>query len=147
MIPQSLYDSIRQHGEQQYPKECCGVLLGNSGNNINSILHVIPTNNTRTDSPQNRYQIDPIELIRIQKRGREVGLEIIGFYHSHPDHPAKPSLTDLDEAHWIGCSYLITSVETGKATATASFLLIGRNEREKRFSAEPILIRAERNQH
>src|SRR5204862_1515819 len=63
--------------------------------------------NTRTDSPQNRYNIDPKELVHIQREGREREEDIIGFYHSHPDHPAQWSKTDLAEAHWFGCSYVI----------------------------------------
>ena len=73
----------------------------------------------------NRYHIDPKELIRIQREGRERGEDIVGFYHSHPDHPAHWSPTDLAEAHWLGCSYVITSVEKGNAAVTNSFELKG----------------------
>ena len=77
-------------------------------------------------SAHNRYNIDPKELVRIQREGRERGEDIIGFYHSHPDHPAQWSQTDLAEAHWFGCSYVITSVEKGKAMLTNAFELTGR---------------------
>jgi proteasome lid subunit RPN8/RPN11 len=96
--------------------------------------------NTRTDSPQNRYHIDPRELVKIQREGREHGEEIVGFYHSHPDHPAQWSKTDLAEAHWIGCSYVITSVEKGKAVVTNSFELAGADEDDKRFVDEGIEV-------
>ena len=69
--------------------------------------------NTRTDSPANRYHISPSELVRIQRDALLAGHDIVGFYHSHPDHPAQWSATDLAEAHWTGCSYVITSVEKG----------------------------------
>ena len=72
--------------------------------------------NTRTDSPQNRYHIDPKELVRIQREGRARREDIIGFYHSHPDHPAQWSPTDLAEAHWFGCSYVITRWPKAKRT-------------------------------
>jgi len=94
--------------------------------------------NTRTDSPQNRYNIDPRELVRIQREGRERGEDIIGFYHSHPDHPAQWSQTDLVEAHWFGCSYVITSVEKGKAKLTNSFELRGSDEGDKQLIDEKV---------
>jgi len=88
----------------------------------------------------NRYNIDPRELIRIQREGRERGEDIVGFYHSHPDHPAQWSPTDLAEAHWFGCSYVITSVEKGKAVLTNSFELIGSGEDDKKLVAEKIEV-------
>ena len=84
--------------------------------------------NQRTDSLHNRYLIDPRELLRIQQEAREHGHDIIGFYHSHPDHPARWSQTDLAEAYWTGCSYVITSVVKGCATETNSFRLCGQEE-------------------
>ena len=92
----------------------------------------------RTDSPQNRYNIDPKELVRIQREGREREEDIIGFYHSHPDHPAQWSQTDFAEAHWLGCSYVITSVEKGKAVLTNSFELTGTDESDKQLVDEKI---------
>jgi proteasome lid subunit RPN8/RPN11 len=83
----------------------------------------------------NRYQISPAELVRIQREAMLAGRDIVGFYHSHPDHPARWSATDLAEAHWTGCSYLITSVELGRAVLTNSFLLLG-HEEEKHFEDE-----------
>ena len=96
--------------------------------------------NTREDSPHNRYHIDPKELIRIQREGRERGEDIVGFYHSHPDHPAQWSATDLAEAHWFGCSYVITSVEKGKAALTNSFELTGTDENNKKLADEKIEV-------
>ena len=78
--------------------------------------------------------------MRIQREGRERGEDIIGFYHSHPDHPARWSATDFAEAHWIGCSYVITSVEKGKAAITNSFELAGSDEGDKQFLDERIEI-------
>ncbi len=78
--------------------------------------------------------------MRIQRQGRERGLDIVGFYHSHPDHPARWSQTDLAEAHWIGCSYVITAVEKGKAAQTNAFLLAGMTEEDKRFTDEEVRV-------
>jgi proteasome lid subunit RPN8/RPN11 len=104
------------------------------------VTSVARCGNTRSDSPQNRYHIDPKELIRIQREGRERGEDIVGFYHSHPDHPAHWSSTDLAEAHWFGCSYVITSVEKGEAVTTNSFELIGSEENDKKLVDEEVEI-------
>ena len=132
------HTALRQHGEETYPHECCGVLLGRSSDGVNEVHEAVRAGNTRTDSAHNRYQIAPQELVRIQRQGRERGLDIVGFYHSHPDHPAQWSKTDFAEAHWIGCSYVITSVERGKAALTNSFLLRGTSEEDKAFEDEPV---------
>jgi proteasome lid subunit RPN8/RPN11 len=137
-IERKNYDALRQHGEETYPHECCGVLLGQVEGDARVVTSVARCGNTRTDSPRNRYHIDPRELVRIQREGRERAEDIIGFYHSHPDHPARWSPTDLAEAHWFGCSYVITSVEKGKAVVTNSFELAGSDESDKKLVYEKI---------
>src|SRR6266478_7165555 len=140
-VPQSHYASLRQHGEETYPHECCGVLLGTmTDDGTRVVTSIARAGNTRTDSPQNRYNIDPKELVRIQREGRERGEDIIGFYHSHPDHPAQWSPTDLAEAHWLGCSYVITRVAGGKADVTNSFELTGTEEADKAFRNEAVEV-------
>ena len=139
-LPQAAYDALRRHGEETYPHECCGVLLGQMDGQARVVSSTARCANTRTDSPENRYHIDPKELVRIQREGRERGEDIIGFYHSHPDHPALWSETDLREAHWFGCSYVITSVEKGKAVLTHSFELTGRDEGDKQLVGEKIEV-------
>ena len=133
--------SLRQHGEETYPHECCGVLLGRMDDDTTRVVtSTARCGNTRTDSPQNRYNIDPRELVRIQREGRERCEDIVGFYHSHPDHPARWSQTDFAEAHWIGCSYVITSVEKGIAAITNSFALTGTTEDDKQLVDEEIEV-------
>ena len=139
-IDKSAYDALRRHGEETYPHECCGVLLGEMNGDGRKVTSVVRCGNTRTDSPENRYHIDPRELVKIQREGRERGEDIVGFYHSHPDHPPQWSQTDLAEAHWIGCSYVITSVEKGKAALTHSFELSGSDENDKQLLDEPIRV-------
>jgi proteasome lid subunit RPN8/RPN11 len=135
------YETLRAHGEETYPNECCGVLLGkNVGGEGNHVQQIVRAGNTRTDSAHNRYNIAPHELVRVQRQARGLGLDIVGFYHSHPDHPAQWSPTDFAEAHWLGCSYIITSVEQGKAALTNSFLLSGTGEDNKQFEDEAIQI-------
>src|SRR5262249_1091991 len=101
---------------------------------VRSVTSTARAGNTRTDSAHNRYNIDPRDLIRIQREGRDRGEDIVGFYHSHPDHPAQWSKTDFAEAHWFGCSYVITAVEKGKAVVTNSFALGGIDEADKQFT-------------
>jgi proteasome lid subunit RPN8/RPN11 len=139
-VPKAVYDAMRAHGEETYPNECCGAMLGRPDAAGWNVVESIRAGNTRTDSAHNRYNIAPLELVRIQRSAREKGLEIAGFYHSHPDHPAQWSPTDFAEAHWLGCSYVITSVTHGKATVTNAFLLAGANEEDKRFEPQPIQV-------
>jgi len=134
------YDDIRRHGEETYPHECCGILLGAIADDTREVRATVRCGNTRIDSPQNRYNIDPRQLVRVQREARERDLDIVGFYHSHPDHPARWSPTDFQEAHWIGCSYVITSVDKGKAVVTNSFALSGTTEEDKALVDEEIVV-------
>lgn len=140
-VPRAVYESLRAHGEETYPHECCGALLGRSAREGSwQVVEAIRAGNTRTDSAHNRYHIAPVELVKIQREARVKGLEIAGFYHSHPDHPAMWSPTDFAEAHWLGCSYVITEVAQGKAAVTNSFLLAGTTEEDKQFVQETIQV-------
>jgi len=137
------YEALRAHGEETYPHECCGVLLGKNEPGVgNSVSLLVRAGNTETTAAHNRYHIAPQELVRIQRQARGLGFDIVGFYHSHPDHPAQWSKTDFSEAHWMGCSYLITSVEKGKAVTTNSFLLTGTSEEDKAFVNEVVEVKA-----
>ncbi len=144
-ISQPGLDALRRYAEQAYPEECCGVLLGHSGANINHALLVAPVANIAEEARTHRYQIAPEELIRLQRTAREQGLSIVGFYHSHPEHAAQWSPSDLAEAHWTGCSYVITSVRANgdqvAAQTTRSFRLTG-SEPEKQFAEEEIVLDA-----
>jgi proteasome lid subunit RPN8/RPN11 len=154
-VNKAIYVAIRAHGEETYPHECCGVLLGRPTPDGWLIEASVRAGNTRTDSAHNRYQIAPVELVKIEREARKMGLSIGGFYHSHPDHPAQWSPTDFAEAHWLGCSYVITAVAQGKATVTNSFLLDGKTEEDKHFepqsvdlieTTEPLAAHSESNQ-
>ena len=136
----SNYEALRAHGEETYPHECCGAMLGNATPDGNHVRSIVRAGNTRTDRAHDRYNIAPEELIKIQRQARGLGLDIVGFYHSHPDCPAQWSKTDFDEAHWVGCSYVITRVDKGKAAITNSFLLSGTSEDDKKFLDEPVEI-------
>jgi proteasome lid subunit RPN8/RPN11 len=133
-------EQIRSHGEATYPHECCGVLTGEMlPDGARQVLAVVQCGNAHQDPSRGWYQIDPRELVRIQREAYARGEDVIGFYHSHPDDVASWSASDLGEAHWPGCSYLITSVQQGKATVTNSFELAG-DESSKRFEDETIVV-------
>ena len=139
-VSELLYQELRAHGEETYPNECCGIMLGKTEDEGIRVEALIRAGNTRTDSAHNRYHIAPQELIKAQREGRKAGLDIVGFYHSHPDHPAMWSSTDFAEAHWFGCSYVITAVEKGKAAITNSFLLTGTGEEDKAFADQTVTV-------
>ncbi len=136
-ISQRDLDKLRAHAERAYPEECCGVLLGHAAP-ARVVTEVVPCANSH-HSRQKRYAIDPRALVCLQRQARERGLEILGFYHSHPGQTAHPSATDLQDAYWTESSYVITAVERGRATVTNSFLLTG-NDDQKRFEQEQFII-------
>jgi proteasome lid subunit RPN8/RPN11 len=143
ILSQSELGRMRSHAEASYPHECCGILLGTIEGDQRVVRSTTVCRNTRTDRPQDRYHVDPRDLVRVQREARELDLEILGFYHSHPDSPAQWSKTDLDEAHWIGYSYMITRVEHGVARETNSFVLTGTVEEDKHFANEELLVTQE----
>jgi proteasome lid subunit RPN8/RPN11 len=131
-------DAIQRHSEADYPAECCGILLGHSDTELKDIIEVTPVTNLRLDparagevipledpsreSERNRFLIDPREQLRVEKDARARGLTVLGYYHSHPDHPARPSSYDREHA-WPWYSYVIVSVEAGNARDTRSWVL------------------------
>jgi len=113
-LRRTLLEQIGIHAEEQYPNECCGVLLGTAGVDGWTVVDVVRAANVALDSTRNRYTIAPAEIVRIMRQARQRSLEIAGFYHSHPDHPAIPS--EFDRVHALpNFRYLITSVQQGKA--------------------------------
>jgi proteasome lid subunit RPN8/RPN11 len=139
-LPRAIYDDLRAHAEQAYPWECCGALLGRATPQGWQVESVMRATNACAGSARDRYEIAPVELVRILRDARGRGLEVAGFYHSHPDHPAECSATDLTEAHWLGCFYVITEVIQGKAARTHVFLLAGTSEEDKFFERRALQI-------
>jgi proteasome lid subunit RPN8/RPN11 len=117
-------EQIRAHGEAAYPEECCGVLIGRESADRTEarVERIVAADNERSDSRHNRYVISPQALLKAQREARAGGLEIVGYYHSHPDHPARPSEFDREHA-WPGTSYVIVSIEKGKAVDCRSWRL------------------------
>ncbi len=139
-LRRAIFEAIRAHGERSYPHECCGALVGQRGEDGWQVESAVEAVNTRGETARNRFEISPREVVEIEMASRRRGLEIAGFYHSHPDHPAQWSETDLADAHWIGCSYMITAVRDGKAAETNSYCLCGESEETKHFEAEAIEV-------
>lgn len=116
-------EGILRHGEETYPHECCGILLGSIDGELRVVSEAVKMRNANTTTPQNRFDFDPKEHLEVQKRARQEGQEIVGFYHSHPDHPARPSRFDLDHAPWPGYSYIIVSIAGGRGQDANSYEL------------------------
>jgi proteasome lid subunit RPN8/RPN11 len=127
--------AIERHGEDTYPHECCGFLIGRIEEGEKRIVEVQRAGNEREDSPQNRYLISPLEIHRADRAARARGLDILGFYHSHPDVAARPSDYDRDHATWPGYTFVIVSVRQGKAAEMNAWVL---TEDGSHFDAEPI---------
>jgi proteasome lid subunit RPN8/RPN11 len=110
--------AIRAHGAETYPNECCGALIGRGG--IISSTFALP--NTTEEGPRRRFLVRPQDYRAAERRASELGAELLGFYHSHPDHPARPSQYDLDHA-WPVFSYVIVSVRDGVSQDMTSWRL------------------------
>ncbi len=130
--------AIERHAEETYPHECCGVLLGTSDGGDRVVRAARRCGNA--DAATDWFAIDPREILRIEREGRAHGWDIVGFYHSHVDCAARWSQSDFAEAHWLGCSYMITRVDQGKAGETNSFALVGASEEDKHFEDEKIEV-------
>ncbi len=120
-LPASLLEEIRRQGELAYPAECCGALVGRVGEEGKEVVRLAPAVNRRSDDPH-RYLIAPDDLRSLEAGLRRESLEVVGYYHSHPDHPARPSGFDTDHA-WPWYSYLIVRVDRGRAADAASWVL------------------------
>jgi proteasome lid subunit RPN8/RPN11 len=127
-ISRDCAEKISAHAVETYPHECCGALFGRDRgleveqDRPRSILEVFPLVNRRADSPQNRFSVTARDVIEAEKKAEARGLEVVGWYHSHPDHPARPSEYDREHA-WPWYSYIIVSVEKGVAKTMASWRL------------------------
>jgi proteasome lid subunit RPN8/RPN11 len=134
-ISKELAEQIRAHGAETYPHECCGALLGRD-NDPREILGLFPLVNRRDDSPRNRFSVTAQDVLDAEKTARAQGLDVVGWYHSHPDHPARPSDYDRDHA-WPWYSYIIVSVAQGQPQDMTSWRL---NDNREQFSPEGIQI-------
>jgi proteasome lid subunit RPN8/RPN11 len=135
MLGPGVEAAIRRHGEETYPHECCGALVGSGGR----VTDAVPLENTTEEGPRRRFLVRPSDYRTAERRARELGGDLVGFYHSHPDHPAKPSQYDLDHA-WPTFAYVIVAVAAGRAGDMTVWFL-----REDRSSFEEGELNADEN--
>ena len=142
-VPGPVMDAVGRHLEAGYPNEACGALVGRPGDGVQpyQALEFHPLRNTVTDRPWDRYAVDPLEQLRVQREAEGRGLEIIGFVHSHPDHPPRPSQFDLEQAlpsHiYSFYIYVVASVAQGKLAEARAWRL---DEGAKVFREEPLSL-------
>ena len=137
-LPHTLADEIRRHGEHAYPAECCGALIGRIDGEAKEVARLAPAVNRRTDDPH-RYLISPQDLRQLETEARAAGHEIVGYYHSHPDHPARPSAFDAEHA-WPWYSYLIVRIDQGRGGDMASWVL---DDHRPEMHSEPLDVLSE----
>ena len=137
-LSEELSNGIRAHSVETYPDECCGALLGRDGKDGREVLALVPLTNRRGDSPRNRFSITPEDVRLAEQRAREQGLELIGWYHSHPDSLARPSEYDRERA-WPWYSYIIVRSEAQGTREMTSWRLA---DDRASFTPEAIAIAA-----
>jgi proteasome lid subunit RPN8/RPN11 len=116
-IRRPAFEAIQAHGSEGYPDEICGLMLGND----HVVTDVRRARNIIVERSRDRYEIDPLDQIRIQREADAAGLDVVGYYHSHPDHPAQASRFDTERA-WAGYVYVIVSIEKGKPVDANAFV-------------------------
>ena len=121
-ISQELKRQIEAHGVETFPHECCGALLGRDDDNGREILALLPLANRRDDSPRNRFEVTPGDVLLAEKTAREKKIDLLGWYHSHPNAPARPSEFDREHA-WPFYSYIIVSIRDGAPADMTSWRL------------------------
>jgi proteasome lid subunit RPN8/RPN11 len=121
IVSEDQFVAMRAHGERDYPYECCGLMLGKFNEGRKTVAEIYPISNAREEeAKRNRFLIRPEELMRGEKYARAQGLDVVGFYHSHPDDVAVPSQYDLEHA-WPTYSYIVMSVEQGRTVDLRSW--------------------------
>lgn len=133
-ISPKLLEEIRAHGRETYPEECCGGLLGLRGE-PSRVSRVERIDNVRDANRARRYEVSPQDYLRLERLAGEQGVELLGFYHSHPDHPAVPSAYDRDHAFPF-FHYLVCAVASGRPGEVTAWVL---SEDRGEFDPEPIV--------
>ena len=122
-ISQRIIDDISEHSKETYPEECCGLLVGRDNGDDRVIVEAHRAENVAEERRHERYLIDPKKHLEVDKATRGRGVDIVGFYHSHPDYPSRPSDFDTEIAPMPGYSYLIASVEKDGVVSVRSWIM------------------------
>lgn len=135
-ISRDLLDKICRHGEQAYPEECCGIMLGDASERDTVVKDIVEIENSQDENRRRRFLVTPEQYRRAEGMADERGMSLLGFYHTHPDHPAAPSAFDTDHAlPWF--TYVIMSVVRGQAATTTAWVL---QESRKQFDERPLEV-------
>ena len=134
-IKQDILQKILEHAKAGYPHECCGLLLGNL-TSPKRVTDAVGAENTNKERAVDRYEMNPDELLKIEREARQAGLEVVGVYHSHPDHPSSPSEFDRQRG-WPEYSYIIVAVKGGTETEAKSWTFI---EEDEPFGEEELKV-------
>lgn len=135
VVTDQVMEAIRQHAEETYPHECCGLFVGRlEDDGTRRVVRAERARNTNVERAHDRFELHPEDFLRIDEQARREGLEVIGCYHSHPDHPARPSAYDAERA-FPAFSYMIVSVEKGRLTAARSWQF---DDVKGQFDEEPV---------
>ncbi|MGE3844878.1 MAG: Mov34/MPN/PAD-1 family protein [Vicinamibacterales bacterium] len=137
-LPTAADEAIRAHGRETYPNECCGALFGDADGHV--VVETLALPNKTEEGPRRRFLVRPEDYLQSERAAARQRLTLLGFYHSHPDHPARPSEHDLSHA-WPNFSYIIVSVREGQAEAMTSWRL--RDDRSA-FEQESLLVESPR---
>ncbi len=137
-INRGLYEEMLLHAKGDYPHECCGLIAGRYGEQVKEAVCIYPVQNKNNERLNDRYSIDPADMLKIEKEVKRKGLQILGFYHSHPDHPSRPSQFDRDRA-WPVYTYIIIAVASSGEVKVRSWVL---SDDESEFIEEEIRLEA-----
>ena len=142
-IDPRILGEIREHGRLAYPEECCGALLGTGRDGSAVVTRIEKMRNARGEERRRRYTIDPLEYVRVERQADLEGIEMLGFYHSHPDHPARPSEYDREHAMPF-FHYVVVAVAAGVPGDIGSFVL---SEDRGAFEREDLAVEAPEGAH
>jgi len=124
VLPEALQARMFAHAEADYPHECCGILVGRAADERRVIEDLVEAANVREDRRADRFELDPKTLLRVTRELRGTGQDVVGYYHSHPDHPAEPSATDLEfGALWPEHAFVIVEVRSRKSVRARSWVV------------------------
>ena len=138
VLSEELFRRIEREGSHAFPNECCGILIGRDEAGERVVHKLVPGKNAfEADEQYHRFSIDPRAQLQAEREAEAAGMAVLGFYHSHPDHPARPSDYDRDHG-WPYYSYVIVSIMSGKPADMTSWVL---NDQANVFEKQPINVR------
>ncbi len=139
LFPIELHSRMRRLGEAAYPYEGCGVLIGVAVEGVILVSGVVEGHNLVQDRRRDRYELDPRDILNAEREARSRGHEVAGFFHTHPDHPARPSQFDTERA-WPGYDYVVIAVDQGRFKEATAWRLEEGEGAERSFGQVPLQV-------